>query len=82
MLRVPCLANPHHDEVAIHLKDRNFVWIDLGGPQDEEFAWLAELIGLHPLTLEDAYTFHQRPNPRNTTATCSWCVRRRLERRR
>jgi magnesium transporter len=60
-LRVPCLANPHHDEVAIHLKDRNFVWVDLTGPEDEEVVRLAELIGLHPLTLEDAHTFHQRP---------------------
>jgi magnesium transporter len=60
-LRVPCLANPRHDEVAIHLQDRSFVWVDLSGPQDDEFARLAELIGLHPLTLEDAYTFRQRP---------------------
>ncbi|MGH2867339.1 MAG: magnesium transporter CorA family protein, partial [Solirubrobacteraceae bacterium] len=60
-LRVPCLANPHHDEVAIHLKDRNFVWVDLSGPQEDELAKLSELIGLHPLTVEDAHTFRQRP---------------------
>lgn len=60
-LRVPCLANPHHDEVAVHLKDREFVWVDLAGPQDEELSKLAKLIGLHPLTLEDAQTFGQRP---------------------
>jgi Mg2+ and Co2+ transporter CorA len=60
-LRVPCLANPHHDEVAIHLKDRNFVWVDLSEPDEEQLARLSELIGLHPLTLEDAHTFRQRP---------------------
>jgi magnesium transporter len=60
-LRVPCLANPHHDEVAIHLKDRQFVWVDLQGPQEEELGKLADLIGLHPLTIEDAHTFRQRP---------------------
>ena len=60
-LRVPCLSNPHHDEVSIHLQNSDFVWVDLSGPQDEAFARLAELIGLHPLTLEDGYTFGQRP---------------------
>jgi magnesium transporter len=60
-LRVPCLANPQYDELAMHLKDRDFVWIDLADPKDEEVVKLGELIGLHPLTLEDAHTFRQRP---------------------
>ena len=60
-LRVACLANPQHEEVAVHLKDRNFVWIDLVAPPDDELKKLAELIGLHPLTIEDAHTFKQRP---------------------
>ena len=60
-MRVPCLANPHHDEVEIHLKDRTFVWVDLSGPDEDQLNRLAELIDLHPLTLEDAHTFRQRP---------------------
>jgi magnesium transporter len=60
-LRVPCLANPPHETVAVHLKDSQFVWIDLTGPDEDEVNKLAEQIGLHPLTIEDAHTFRQRP---------------------
>lgn len=60
-VRVPCLANPAHEEIAVHLKDGNFVWVDLTRPAEEDLKQLGELIGLHPLTLEDAHTFRQRP---------------------
>jgi magnesium transporter len=60
-LRVPCLSNPKHDELAVHLKDRNFVWVDLISPDPDQLRQLAGLIGLHPLTVEDAHTFKQRP---------------------
>ncbi|HET9105179.1 MAG TPA: magnesium/cobalt transporter CorA [Solirubrobacteraceae bacterium] len=60
-LRVPCLSNPQHEELAVHLKDRDFVWVDLISPEPDELKRLAELIGLHPLTVEDAHTFKQRP---------------------
>jgi magnesium transporter len=58
---VPCLSNPSHDAVVAHLKDQQFTWFDFEGPSDEDLAKLAKLIDLHPLTLEDAHTFGQRP---------------------
>ena len=60
-LRVPCLHNPKHEDVVAHLKDRRFVWIDYEGPSDADLSELSALIKLHPLTLEDAHTFRQRP---------------------
>jgi magnesium transporter len=60
-LRVPCLVNPDEAEISTHLKDRNFVWIDLIDPDEGAIQRLADTIGLHPLTVEDARTFQQRP---------------------
>jgi magnesium transporter len=60
-LRVPCLHNPKHHEVRAHLEDQQFVWLDYEGPTDEDITELAKLINLHPLTVEDAHTFRQRP---------------------
>jgi magnesium transporter len=60
-LRVPCLHNPSRHEVDFHLASQDFVWIDLEGPSDDDLNQVAEHIKLHPLTLEDARTFQQRP---------------------
>ncbi len=60
-VRVPCLHNPEPQEIAERLDGRRFVWIDYEGPSDEDLTELAKLIKLHPLTLEDAHTFRQRP---------------------
>jgi magnesium transporter len=60
-LRVPCLHNPKHHEVRAHLDDQRFVWLDYEGPTDEDINELAKLIKLHPLTVDDAHTFRQRP---------------------
>jgi magnesium transporter len=38
-----------------------FVWLGLHEPDEEEFAGVAELFGLHPLAVEDAVQAHQRP---------------------
>ncbi|MFZ3493330.1 magnesium and cobalt transport protein CorA [Streptomyces sp. 5.8] len=38
-----------------------FVWVGLHEPSQEEFAGLAELLGLHPLAVGDAVQAHQRP---------------------
>jgi magnesium transporter len=61
VLQVPCLHNPSHEDVVAHLEHHKFVWIDFEGPRDEDLTRLSELIKLHPLTLEDAHTFQQRP---------------------
>jgi magnesium transporter len=60
-LRVPCLHNPPHDQLAAQLQTKGFVWIDLEDPSEEDLEKLSELVGLHPLTLDDARTFQQRP---------------------
>jgi magnesium transporter len=60
-VRVPCLHNPPEDQLAAQLEKQGFTWIDLDGPSEEDLAKLAKLIKLHPLTLEDARTFRQRP---------------------
>jgi magnesium transporter len=60
-LRVPCLHNPPHDDLAAQLQRPGFVWIDLEGPSDEDLEKLGKLMTLHPLTIEDARTFRQRP---------------------
>lgn len=40
---------------------RTFYWLDLHGPTDQELALLGEVYGFHPLALEDASKFGQRP---------------------
>jgi magnesium transporter len=60
-LRVPCLVNPKVTAAAAHLKAKGFFWIDLESPSDEDLAEFGKLLDLHPLTIEDARTFHQRP---------------------
>jgi magnesium transporter len=60
-LRVPCLRNPAPAELSAHLERGGFVWVDYEGPSDADLKQLAELIELHPLTVEDARTFSQRP---------------------
>jgi magnesium transporter len=60
-LKIPCLINAKLDDAKAHLKDGIFFWLDLENPSDEEIDQFGELFHLHPLTLEDAHTFHQRP---------------------
>jgi magnesium transporter len=60
-LRVRCLHNPHRHEVEEHINGSRFVWIDYEDPSDDDVTELGNLIKLHPLTVEDAHTFGQRP---------------------
>jgi magnesium transporter len=60
-VRVPCLRNPSHHEIVAHLEGHRFVWMDYEGPSDDDLTELGKLIKLHPLTVEDAHTFRQRP---------------------
>lgn len=55
------MHNPPDDELAAQLQRPGFAWIDIEDPSDEDLAKLAKQISLHPLTLEDARTFAQRP---------------------
>ncbi|NUT38578.1 MAG: magnesium and cobalt transport protein CorA [Thermoactinospora sp.] len=38
-----------------------FVWVGLHEPAAPEVEWLADVFGLHPLSVEDAVKAHQRP---------------------
>jgi magnesium transporter len=60
-VRVPCLHNPSRQSIEQHLDGKGFVWIDLESPSEADLLKVAEHIKLHPLTLEDARTFEQRP---------------------
>ena len=59
--RAPCLHNADDDEVTTHLDAQQFFWLDLEDPTDERLHSLAERLKLHPLTVEDARTFNERP---------------------
>ncbi len=59
--RVPCLRNPPHTEVSAHLQQAGLCGSTTKRPVTRTCGTLAELLRLHPLTLEDARTFAQRP---------------------
>jgi magnesium transporter len=56
-----CLHNADPHELTEHLEQGRFFWLDLEDPTDEKLQKLAEKVGLHPLTVDDARTFDQRP---------------------
>jgi magnesium transporter len=60
-LKAPCLHNADHTEVKAHLDAQQFFWLDLEDPSDEKLHAIAEQLKLHPLTIEDARTFNERP---------------------
>ena len=49
------------DLVKKHLDESAFFWLDLHGPGDDDVAMLRDLFGFHPLAVEDAAHFGQRP---------------------
>jgi magnesium transporter len=56
-----CLYNADPQEIGEHLEKGRFFWLDLDDPTDDKLRRLADKVGLHPLTVEDARTFEQRP---------------------
>jgi len=60
-VQIPCLHNPATHEVEFHLANKQFMWVDLEGPREDDILKLAPLLKLHPLTVDDAHTFRQRP---------------------
>ncbi|MGZ4468311.1 MAG: magnesium and cobalt transport protein CorA [Nocardioidaceae bacterium] len=42
-------------------EDADFVWVGLHRPAEGEIARVADILGLHPLAVEDALKAHQRP---------------------
>src|SRR5215475_8404058 len=60
-LTVPCYADIDESVIKDHLKRDQFFWLDLTAPNQEKLAKLGELFDFHPLALEDAEEWHQRP---------------------
>jgi magnesium transporter len=58
---VPCYADIDESVIKENLKADQFFWLDLTRPNQEKLAKLGELFGFHPLALEDAEEWHQRP---------------------
>lgn len=56
-----CLYNADEHELGEHLEQGRFFWLDLENPDDQKLRRLAHKIRLHPLTVEDARSFEQRP---------------------
>lgn len=56
-------VEPEVDAAGIRqrLDAGTFFWLDIEQPGDEDFALLRDLFGLHPLAIEDANHFGQRP---------------------
>ena len=57
----PVLEASDLDQVTELLKAGRFFWLDLHDPQPDQLSRLAELLHLHPLTIEDVSTFSERP---------------------
>jgi len=49
------------DRIASDLEARHQFWIDLVDPSDEDVDHLGEMLGLHPVAVEDTREFGQRP---------------------
>ncbi|MCW2971641.1 MAG: magnesium and cobalt transport protein CorA [Solirubrobacterales bacterium] len=58
---VPCLDTIDEAAIKDHLAHDQFFWLDLTTPSSKEVDALRELFGFHPLALEDAAHFGQRP---------------------
>ncbi len=58
---VPCLTAVEESAIRDHLARDQFFWLDLTAPSASDVERLRELFGFHPLALEDALHFEQRP---------------------
>jgi magnesium transporter len=58
---VPCFTDVTDQAIETHLREDKFFWLDLEAPTDDQVKTLGERFALHPLTVEDALTFNQRP---------------------
>ncbi len=56
-----CLHRPELAQVPDLLKRQHFFWLDLESPTQDELQQLAADLHLHPLTLEDASAWSERP---------------------
>jgi magnesium transporter len=55
------LTKTDDDRISAQLERDEFFWLDLVDPSKDELQRVGELLGLHPLALEDTHEFGQRP---------------------
>jgi magnesium transporter len=58
---VPCFDSLDEGAIEEHLARDHFFWLDLTAPSEQEVERLREIFGFHPLAMEDALHFGQRP---------------------
>ena len=58
---VPCFHTIDEAQIRDHLKRDHFFWLDLSAPTLDDLHNLKKLFDFHPLALEDAEEFGQRP---------------------
>jgi magnesium transporter len=58
---VPCFSAVDEAAIKDQLARDQFFWLDLTAPTSDDIEKLRELFGFHPLALEDALHFGQRP---------------------
>lgn len=56
-----CLDRTGLADIRGHLDKHEFFWLDVNDPTADELKQLGDLLGLHPLTLQDIATFSERP---------------------
>ncbi len=59
--RVPCFTKIDQEAIQRNLSEDHFFWLDLTSPGRREIDELHDLFAFHPLALEDALHFGQRP---------------------
>lgn len=57
------ISQPNPDELATHLgqASRKGIWLDIGDPDDQDYAVLEDVFKFHQLTIEDVKHRNQRP---------------------
>src|SRR3954454_541304 len=55
------LTDVDRDRIAAALKSERFFWLDLQAPDADDLDRVGELLGLHPMAMEDTHEFGQRP---------------------
>jgi magnesium transporter len=58
---VPCFSTIDRPAIEKRLAEDHFFWLDLSAPDAAQIESLHEIFGFHPLALEDALHFGQRP---------------------
>jgi magnesium transporter len=57
---IACVTNESIDQVPAAIARGEYVWLNLGDATDAEIQHAGEVLGLHPLTVEDLLEFDQR----------------------